>query len=197
VRSRILLIELPIGKSFPTKLLEQTLVQNGYWSTVLRIALARANDTGRDRKRVELLADIVNGSGISANDLVVYLDERWNGTNFATISGLLERAPLEDPYTLTRDIRLISARRATRAETRSYHLRDSHEEAIRFQSRKAWSSSPRNPWHLEWVFLRARSADSREDHPSGVRSSQVDVAASVWNMTLSKGPDAPHMRITC
>lgn len=91
-QSRVFLIELPVGNSIPTKLLERALVQKGYRVTVLRIALARANDPRRGRKRVDLLTDIVKDSGITANDFVVYMDEWWTGTNFATICKFLERA---------------------------------------------------------------------------------------------------------
>jgi len=85
---RLLLLELPLGNSLPTKLLGYFLGKHGFVNDVVRVSLSRAESVtegGRGVKRKDLLERKLK-EAIKPGDLIIYLDEWLSGSNFDAIS---------------------------------------------------------------------------------------------------------------
>lgn len=93
-KGRILLIEMPLGNSVPTKLLHYFMHKHGFQVETLRIALARNERAIQGMTRKELLGKQL--TDISKEDLLIYCDEWFSGANFKSlvehIDGLTKRA---------------------------------------------------------------------------------------------------------
>lgn len=93
-KGRILLIEMPLGNSVPTKLLQYFMHKLGFRVETIRIALARNERASQGTTRKEILAKQL--TDISKEDLLVYCDEWFSGANFKSlaehINGITKRA---------------------------------------------------------------------------------------------------------
>lgn len=83
---RTVLVELPIGNSIPTKLLEHVLSAAGRSVQVVTIALSRSDKRRSGITREQLINESLSRLELRDTDLVVLADE-WNtGANFAKIT---------------------------------------------------------------------------------------------------------------
>ena len=89
--ARILILELPLGNSIPCRLLLELLQARNRTVESIRVALSRNDSRKVGVTRETLLAQRLHEATLSANDLVVYLDE-WNtGVNFSNLANRLAR----------------------------------------------------------------------------------------------------------
>jgi hypothetical protein len=89
-KTRIVLLDLPVGNSVPLQLLTPTLEPLAPIVPVCAV-LNRANDKRVGVTREELLAQCLNEVGLRPNDIVVLLDEWKSGINFRNVCRALEK----------------------------------------------------------------------------------------------------------
>jgi len=109
-RSRILLVDLPVGNSLAVKLLKNLLASK-YSVEVIRISLSRNDASTKGITRRDLLERRLREARISNNDIVVYLDE-WNtGVNFNKVAGMLRKLVPEGPFLATTQTKIRQSAR--------------------------------------------------------------------------------------
>lgn len=89
--ARLVVLELPVGNSLPTKLLHRLLLANGYKSDVLRVSLSRNDKAKRGITRDALLENALGQVALRENDVLLYMDEWLTGTNFNRICTIVSR----------------------------------------------------------------------------------------------------------
>lgn len=85
-RPRVVVLELPIGNSIPSKLLEGLLRERGHDVYLVRVALARNTASGEGLTRQQLLEQKLSAFGLREGDCVVLVDEWLSGANFKGIT---------------------------------------------------------------------------------------------------------------
>jgi hypothetical protein len=85
-RLRVVVLELPIGNSIPSKLLEGLLRERGHDVHLVRVALARNTATGDGLTRQQLLEQELSAFGMRQGDCVVLVDEWLSGANFKGVT---------------------------------------------------------------------------------------------------------------
>src|SRR5262249_1782586 len=78
---RVFVLELPVGNSLPAKLLVGALTRRGAEPTVVRASLSRSDAAKHGKTRKEMLLEGLAERGLKANDLVIYMDEWFTGSN--------------------------------------------------------------------------------------------------------------------
>ena len=88
--ARVIVLEMPVGNSLPSKLLASTLRQHAPVE-LLRVSLSRNPSKKAGVTRRELLETKLRDAQLRDNDLVIYVDE-WNtGSNYAAICEILKK----------------------------------------------------------------------------------------------------------
>jgi hypothetical protein len=83
------LIEMPLGNSIPTKLIEYFLRKHSFSVRTLRVALSRNDKSAEGVTRVELLHEQLKS--IQRGDFVIYCDEWITGSNFRNLVDKIDR----------------------------------------------------------------------------------------------------------
>ena len=87
---RVILIELPIGNSLPSKMLHNKLQQADINVQTILVSLNRNDAIEKGMKRKTLLQQKLMELGITQNDFVILADEWLSGTNFYHITNIIE-----------------------------------------------------------------------------------------------------------
>jgi len=90
---RVFILEFPVGNSIPSKLLDNILRHERRESRLVRISLSRNDAKKRGMTRKQLLEKKLAELNSKSEDIVVLIDEWLTGSNFRTLTDLLERNP--------------------------------------------------------------------------------------------------------
>jgi hypothetical protein len=83
--NRLLLVEIPVGNSIPTRLLRHFLEKQGCTVETVRVSLCRNDSVSHGMTRKHLLTELLQGM-LQGGDLVILVDEWLSGANFKAIS---------------------------------------------------------------------------------------------------------------
>ncbi|AZZ37324.1 hypothetical protein CIK05_11160 [Bdellovibrio sp. qaytius] len=93
--ARFLILELPIGNTIPTRALESIFEKEGLLFELLRISLNRNDKSNVGLTRADILKEKLNEFKLDKNTVIIYIDEWVTGSNFNTITKILEKFATE------------------------------------------------------------------------------------------------------
>jgi hypothetical protein len=124
--ARVFIVDIPIGNSLMARLLDHLLSATRNVQ-ILRASLSRNDRRGQGITRAELLSEQIQILGVSANDVILYVDE-WNtGANFKNICKILKRLVPEKSFLFPAATLSLGARDDSRFD--SFCLR--HDELLK------------------------------------------------------------------
>lgn len=128
-KSKIIVLELPVGNAVPAKLLLEKLAEAGLPATTQRRSMSRSDDPALGRTRHELLEGALKDANVAPNDVVVYIDEWESGKNFRYLTEILQ--PLvEERRAILFPAALMAGDVETRSKPADLEARFKHHDAL-------------------------------------------------------------------
>lgn len=174
-KPRIVLVELPLGNTVPTKILHQFLTTHDFTVDLVRISLSRNDKKGALPTRRALLERRLKDT-LRPGDLVIYLDEWMSGSNFRTVSNFMSRIVEQVPNARLLPVGLLTED-SLRAPNYPRHL-EKHDKLLQ---KFGFSPGLDSPYRVVFPPLSGVVARptrlyffwSEHDRTSGYRKSQL------------------------
>ncbi|MGK5083508.1 hypothetical protein WDW37_09400 [Bdellovibrionota bacterium FG-1] len=90
-KTRVIIVEFPLGNSIPTKLLEEVMKQDGLAYHHIRVSLNRNNSKSVGITREQLMSEKLDALNLQKDDIIMHLDEWISGSNFKTVTSKLAK----------------------------------------------------------------------------------------------------------